>query len=67
MEHIGIVFYKLLGQEGGVHGSRPHLHYISDSFGIAREVLVEMLKKGNYPGTPIHILLLKDEDKSGEL
>lgn len=58
-------FKGLKGQEGGVQGSRPHLHYISDSFGIAREVLVEMLKRGNYPGTPIHIPLLKDEDKSG--
>lgn len=59
-------FKGLKGQEGGVQGSRPHLHYISDSFGISRKVLVEMIKRGDYPGTPIHIPLLKDEDKSGE-
>lgn len=49
-----------------MQGSIPHLHYISDAFGVPRKNLVDMLKRGNYPATPIHIPLLKDEDKSGE-
>lgn len=48
---------SLQGKEGGKFGSQPHLHYISDSFGIAKEELVKSVKSGSYPHTPVHILL----------
>lgn len=48
---------SLQGKEGGKYGSQPHLHYISDSFGIAKEDLVKSVKNGSYPHTPVHILL----------
>lgn len=48
---------SLQGKEGGKYGSQPHLHYISDSFGISKEDLVKSLKNGSYPHTPVHILL----------
>ena len=48
---------SLQGKEGGKFGSQPHLHYISDSFGIAKEDLVKSVKSGSYPHTPVHILL----------
>ena len=48
---------SLQGKEGGEYGSQPHLHYISDSFGIAKEDLVKSVKGGSYPHTPVHILL----------
>ena len=37
---------SLQGKEGGKFGSQPHLHYISDSFGIAKEDLVKSVKSG---------------------
>ena len=48
---------SLQGKEGGKFGSKPHLHYISDSFGIAKEDLVKSIKSGSYPHTSVHILL----------
>jgi len=48
---------SLQGKEGGKYGSQPHLHYISDSFGISKEDLVKSVKNGSYPHTPVHILL----------
>lgn len=56
-------FKGLKGQEAGLQGSQPHLHYISDSFGISRNSLVEMLRKGEYPSTPVHIPLKENEEK----
>lgn len=47
----------LQGKEPGKLGSQPHIHYISDSFGISKEDLIKAVKNGNYPHTPVHILL----------
>ena len=47
----------VLGQEKGDYGSRPHLHYISDSFGTSKEDFIKALKGGRVPSTKIHILL----------
>lgn len=52
-------FKGLKGNEPGVQGSKPHIHYISDSFGIAKGDLLQMVKMGKYPSTPIYIPLLK--------
>lgn len=49
----------LQGKESGKLGAQPHLHYISDSFGLTKEGLVKLIKGGKYPHTPVH-LLLKD-------
>lgn len=43
-------------------GCRPHLHYLSDSFGISKEDLIEMEKMGKYPNTPVHIPLIMDAE-----
>lgn len=48
----------LQGKESGKLGSRPHIHYLSDSFGISKEDLIKAVKNGNYPSTPVHILLV---------
>lgn len=62
--HCFLQTYKgLKGMESGVQGSRPHLHYLSDSFGISKDDLVKMIKMGKYPNTPVHIPLLKDKSE----
>ena len=53
-------FKGLKGKESGVQGSRPHLHYLSDSFGISQDNLIKMIRMGRYPKTPVHIPLLND-------
>ena len=45
------------GHEGGRLGSKPHIHYISDKFGISRDDLVAQIHEGHYPTDSIHILL----------
>ena len=45
------------GKEKGDYGSRPHIHYISDSFGTSKEDFIKALKGGRVPSTKIHILL----------
>ena len=45
------------GKEKGDYGSRPHIHYISDSFGISKEDFIKALKGGRVPSTKVHILL----------
>lgn len=62
--HCFLQTYKgLKGMESGVQGSRPHLHYLSDSFGILKADLVRMIKIGRYPNTPVHIPLLSDKSE----
>ena len=62
--HCFLQTYKgLKGMESGVQGSRPHLHYLSDSFGISKADLVKMIKIGRYPNTPVHIPLLMDKSE----
>ncbi len=59
--HCFLQTYKgLKGMESSVQGSRPQLHYLSDSFGISKDDLVKMIKMGRYPNTPVHIPLLRD-------
>ena len=47
----------VLGKEKGMLGSQPHIHYISDSFGVSREDFVKSLKGGYAPTSEVHILL----------
>lgn len=62
--HCFLQTYKgLKGMESSVQGSRPHLHYLSDSFGISKADLVKMIKIGRYPNTPVHIPLLSDKSE----
>lgn len=62
--HCFLQTYKgLKGMESGVQGSRPHLLYLSDSFGISKDDLVKMIKMGKYPNTPVHIPLLRDKSE----
>ena len=62
--HCFLQTYKgLKGMESGVQGSRPHLHYLSDSFGISKADLEKMIKIGRYPNTPVHIPLLSDKSE----
>lgn len=42
-------------KESGAQGSKPHLHYISDKFGLSREQVVAMFKSGKCPKSSIHI------------
>lgn len=45
------------GHEGGKLGSKSHIHYISDKFGISRDDLVAQIHEGHYPTDSVHILL----------
>lgn len=57
--HCLYLTYKgLAGKESGEQGQRPHIHYISDKFGISREELVNKIKKGECPSSAVHIGLL---------
>ncbi len=53
-----LTFRGLAGKESGEQGQRPHLHYISDKFGISREDLVKSIKKGECPASSVHIGIL---------
>lgn len=45
------------GEERGKFGSHPHVHYISDAFGVTREDIVSALKGGIAVHSNVHILL----------
>lgn len=45
------------GKESGNWGSQPHIHYISDSFGVSREDFIKGLKGGIVYRSKVHILL----------
>lgn len=46
------------GKEPGKFGSKPHLHYISDSFGVEKDEIVKSLRVGCMPScNKTHILL----------
>ncbi len=39
-------------------GGQAHFHYLSDKFGLSREVVLERFTQGDYPSTSVHIDLL---------
>lgn len=45
----------VLGKENGDWGSRPHIHYISDSFGVSHDDFIKALKGGRAPSSEVHI------------
>ena len=45
------------GKESGNLGSQPHIHYISDAFGVSREDFIKALKGGKVPSSEVHIPL----------
>lgn len=45
----------MLGEEAGVQGSKPHIHYLSSAFGITRDQLTQAIKDGKMPTSPVHI------------
>lgn len=51
-------FKGLKDLEGGDQGKVPHIHYISDSFGISKDKIAEQIKNGEYPSTKVHIPLI---------
>lgn len=38
-------------------GGQPHLHYLSDKWGVSRADTVQRIKDGDYPATSVHIAL----------
>ncbi len=48
---------SVLGKEKGFLGSLPHIHYISDSFGVSRDDFIKALKGGRVPSSEVHIPL----------
>lgn len=52
---------SILGKEPGEQGSRPHIHFISDAFGVNVEDFKIALKNGSYPHTKVHIPLINYE------
>ncbi len=52
-----LTFNSLAGKENW-KGGQPHLHYISDKYGLTREEAVNRFKSNNYPSTSVHIDLL---------
>lgn len=56
--HCFYFTYKgLAGEEGGVMGSKPHYHYLSDKSGITWEELLRRIKDCNMPSSKVHILI----------
>ncbi|MFR1229555.1 MAG: hypothetical protein ACLSA3_04610 [Bacteroides uniformis] len=53
-----LTFRGIAGKEQGEQGQRPHVHYISDKFGISREDLVKSIRAGNCPASSVHIGIL---------
>ena len=51
----------LLGNEPGEYGSKSHIHYISDSFGLSLEDVIKGFKAGICPHSKVHITF--DESK----
>lgn len=45
----------MLGEESGAQGSKPHIHYLSSAFGITRDQLMQAIKDGRMPSSPVHI------------
>ena len=56
MKNIGIAFIK-----PGEYGSKSHIHYISDSFGLSLEDVIKGFKAGICPHSKVHITF--DESK----
>lgn len=50
-------FMGIKGEENGAHGSSPHIHFLSDAFGMSKEELIIKFRTGKYPTSPIHIKL----------
>ena len=44
-------------KEPGKLGAHPHIHYISDSFGVSRDDFIKALKGGRVPSSEVHIQL----------
>lgn len=56
--HCFYFTYKgLAGEEGGVMGSKPHYHYLSDKSGITWEELLKRIKDCNMPSSKVHIVI----------
>ncbi|MCH6235254.1 hypothetical protein [Cognataquiflexum rubidum] len=64
--HCFYLTYKALAGKESWNSGTPHYHYISDKFGISREKLVEGIKEGKMPSSPIHIGLKNYRDSSEE-
>lgn len=47
----------VLGYESGEYGSKSHIHYISDSFGVSLKDVIKGFKSGNCPHSKVHILI----------
>jgi len=47
----------ILGEEPGEYGSKSHIHYISDSFGVTLEDVIKGFKCGVCPHSKVHIIL----------
>lgn len=50
-------FKGLAGLEGGVMGSKPHYHYLSDKSGIAWDELIKRIKDCDMPTSKVHIII----------
>ena len=45
------------GNEPGDNGSKPHMHYFSDSFGVSKNFFIERIGRGKLPSSPVHIFI----------
>ncbi len=55
--HCFFQTYRSLRGEETWREGQPHLHYLSDKWGVPREQVVERIKQGDYPATSVHIAL----------
>lgn len=54
-------FRGLAGEEPGENGSKPHWHYLSDKYGIAREKLNEYMKNVDMPSSKVHVFIEREK------
>jgi len=64
--HCFLLTYKSLSGKENWRDGKPHLHYISNKWGIARKQLVDKIKSGKHPSTSIHIELFNYRNQTDE-
>ena len=57
--HCFFLTYNSIGGKESWNGGQPHLHYISDKWGLSREEVISKFKSDTYPTTNVHIGLLE--------
>ncbi|GAB3221271.1 hypothetical protein J0A67_06875 [Algoriphagus aestuariicola] len=53
--HCFYLTFKALSGKESWNDGEPHYHYLSDKFGLSRKDVIQGIKDGKVPSTPVHI------------